>query len=197
MFKPGHFNKHLTQRPLPLSLLITKFHYQPFQTWITRTCLAANNPNHQLVVYVVSGFHDGFCLGFVHLPQPNQPCENSSRVQKHPDIAQALVDEEVAKGHMLGLFNEPPIKGLVYSPIKIVPKPNGKHRLIHDLAHPYDHQTSVNACIPERISTVHYKHIDEIIDMALQMGISITGSHIDIKAAFCNLWVHILMKYIF
>ena len=172
--------------------MITEFHYRPIQ-WVKHDIIAKlveNNPDRELVEYVVNGFRDGFRLGFDRWPQPNKPCENSSKVKKQPDIAQELVDEEVAKGHMLGPFDEPPIPGLMYSPINIVPKPNGKHRLIHDLAHPYDRQTSINTCIPERNSAVHYKHINELINIALQMGVSTKGSCIDVEAAFHNLGVH-------
>ena len=138
----------------------------------------------------MDSFRHGFRLGFDRYPAPRGPCENSSKVQCYPDIAQALVDEEVAKGHILGLFDEPPIEGLVFSPINIVPKPNGKHRLIHDLAFPYDSENSVNACIPKKNLVVHYHYIDELIDLALNMGTSMTGSRIDIESAFRNLGIH-------
>ena len=151
--------------------------------------MARHHPDRKLVNYVVDGFRNGFKLGMTRHPEPNQPCENSSKVKQRPDIAQQLVDEEVAKGHILGPFTEPPMENMFYSPINIVPKPNGKHRLIHDLAYPYDGENSVNACIPEENSVVHYHYIDELIDLALSMGTSVQGVRVDIEAAFRNLGV--------
>ena len=78
----------------------------------------------------------------------------------------------------------------MFSPINIIPKPNGKHHLIHDLAFPYDAKNSINACIPKKNSVVHYHYIDELIDLALNMGTSTTGSRINIESAFRNLGIH-------
>ena len=85
------------------------------------------------------------------------------------------------KGHILGPFDQPPMENMVFSPINIVPKPNGNHRLIHDLAFPWDGINSVNACIPESNCIVHYHYIDELIDLALRMGNSVQGVRVDIR----------------
>ena len=100
---------------------------------------------------------------------------------------QQLVDDEVAKGHMLGPFDTPPLPNLVYSPINFVPKSNGKNRLIHDLSHPWDGVNAVNDCIPLVNSQVRYHHIDDVIDLALAMGTTTNGARCDISHAFRNL----------
>ena len=91
-------------------------------------------------------------------------------------------------GHMLGPFDEPPLEGMVYSPINLVPKARSKnkYRLIHDLAYPYNTNQSMNSCIPEENSKVEYHQIDEVIQMALSLGILVKGARCDIKAAFRN-----------
>ena len=104
-------------------------------------------------------------------PDPRPPCENSQAVQQKPEITQALVDEEVAKGHMLGPFDTPPLDDMVYLPINIVPKGDtDKYHLIHDLAYPYDSNQSVNSCIPREWALVQYHYIDEVINIAVVLG---------------------------
>ena len=152
--------------------------------------LAEACPDRQLVRYVVDGFHDGFKLGMMSCPLPHGPCKNLSKVLQNPAAAQQLVDEEVTWGQILGPFDKEPFKNMVYSPINLVPKPNGKFRLIHDLSHPWDGKTSVNACIPVRNSKVKYHYINEVIRLALELGTSMTGSHMDVNSAFRNLPVN-------
>ena len=123
-------------------------------------------------------------------PEPNEPLENSKIVQEKPEVAQELVDKEVAKGHMLRPFDHPPLEGMFFTPINLVEKASGKegeYHLIHDLAFAYDGQSSVNACIPPELSKVKYHHIDEVIDMALKIGRSTHGIRADIRHAFMNL----------
>ena len=149
-------------------------------------------PDRETANYVINGFRYGFKLGLTKYPQPRGPCKNSKTVRDNPGIAQQLVDKEVAKGHILGPFAEPPLEKLVYSPISIVPKAGSENawRLVHDLSFPHgtDHeQESVNACIPPENSSVKYHYLEEVIQMALSIGISCVAAKIDIQHAFRNL----------
>ena len=136
-------------------MISTDFEYKPLRR-VNPQKLAnylREHPDRELVKYLVDRYTNGFMLGMERELLGNMPCENSKEVRRNPDIAQALVDKEVQLGHMLGPFDldKPPLKNLVYSSINIIPKINSKDlwHLIHDLAHPYDHATSVNSCIPE------------------------------------------------
>ena len=146
----------------------------------------------ELVNYIVDGFTNGFELGMTKYPVSNEHDlpENSKTVHEKPLEAQKLVDAEIQKGHILGPFDEPPLLGMFFLSINIVEiagrKPD-KYRLIHNLAYPYDAQNSVNACIPQENSKVKYRHIDEVIDMALKIGISTRGIRADVSHAFHNL----------
>ena len=142
-------------------------------------------PDREEAEYVIQGFTSGFRLGLASKPHPRPPCENSHAAMSHIEETTALITKEVEMGHMLGPFDSPPIENLVYSPIHIVKKagsPN-KWRLIHNLAWPYNDQ-SVNRCIPESESSVQYHYIDELIDLALQLGENIWGCRIDFSHAF-------------
>ena len=104
--------------------------------------------------------------------------------------AQQLVDEEVHHGHILGQFDEEPMDNMVYSLINLVLKPNSKKWLIHDLAHPWNGKMSVNTCILDYNSKVKYHYIDELIQLALELETTTTGSQIYVDSAFCDLGVH-------
>ena len=114
-------------------------------------------------------------------------CENSRAVQHESDVTQALVDEEVAKGYILGPFGILPLDDMVYSPLNIVPKGDtDKYQLIHDLVFQYNTDHSVNSCIPREFTSVQYHFIDEVINIAVVLGHECQGLHIDILSAFRN-----------
>ena len=153
-----------------------------------------NHPDRALVNFVLDGFHYGFKLGLAQDPKPRGPCKNSKTVQQYPEIAQELVDKEVQRGHILGPFDDPPLEKLCYSPIGLVKKacsPEGSFRLIQDLSFPYhEPEESINACIPEEESLVQYHYLEEVIQMALDIGSSAVACRLDVRHAFHNLGVH-------
>ena len=71
------------------------------------------HPDRPLVNYLVDGFTNGFKLGVTRRPRQRPPCENSAAARKEAVAVQALVDKEVAKGHMLGPFSGAPLPGMV------------------------------------------------------------------------------------
>ena len=120
-------------------------------------------------------------------PAPRPLCDNSRVVQKKPEVTQVLVDEEIAKGHILGSFDEPPLDDMVYSPLNIVPKGDTeKYHLIHDLAFPYDTDQSINSCILREWASVQYHYINEVINITVILSRECQGSCIDILSAFHN-----------
>ena len=147
-----------------------------------------DHPNRDLVNFVIDGFTHGFKLGLTKYPPPGQPCENSRAVKWHKLQTLKLVNEEIAKGHILGPFDEQPFPSMVFSPLNVVPK-NGDWndlRLIHNLAFPYD-GWSVNDCIPIENAEVKYSSINDVIAMAVEIGVHAYAARIDISSAFRNL----------
>ena len=145
-----------------------------------------DHPDQQLVKYMVDGYTHGFDLGMTWFPDPRGPCKNGREVWHNPGIAMALIKEEIALEHILGPFDECPFENAVYSPINLFPKLNNRHRLIHDLSYPFHSNQSVNSCIPEENSTVHYHQIDEVIELGLALGCDLWSARIDINFAFHN-----------
>ena len=123
-------------------------------------------------------------------PPPCGLCKNLSKVLQNPTATQQLVDEEVAHGQILGPFDKEPYDNMVYSPINLVPKLKSKFRLIQDLSHPWDRKLSVNACIPDCNSKVKYHYIDQVIQLVLELGTSMTESRMYVNSAFRNLPVN-------
>ena len=159
-----------------------KFKYKPLQRVKPEILkkLLVNYPDKQEAQYVISGFTSSFRLGLDREPLPREPCENSAKALKNEEVTSQLIAEEIEMGHMLGPFDEPPLEGMVYSPIHLVDKagdPN-KSRLIHNLAYPYNDQ-SVNRCIPQSESSVQYHYVDELIDLALELGDDLWGCRVD------------------
>ena len=92
-----------------------------------------------------------------------------------------------------GLSRHSPLPNMV----NLVPKAGseGKFRLIHDLSYPYNDQ-SVNACILQENASVKYQSIDDVIDMALEIGTSTIASCIDVRSAFRNLPLLVLVIFV-
>ena len=151
-----------------------------------------DHPDRELVDYVVDGYRNGFMLGMDREPDPRPPCRNSREVERNPHIAEQLINEEIEKGHILGPFDHEPFPGqMVYSPINMVPKSNGKMRFIHDLSYPWKGTQSVNSCIPESHCSVQYHYMDEVIEMGIALGKGIFAARVDVAFAFRNQPMHI------
>ena len=146
-----------------------------------------NHPDQQEVKYIVDGFHHGFDLGLSCSPSPRGPVQNLRMARRHPDVAQAMIDNDVAKGHMLGPFDTPLFENMVFSPINLVPKARSEAKfcLIHNLSYPYT-DDSINACILQEHCWVQYTHLDDVINLALQIGTSTVACHLDICSAYHN-----------
>lgn len=106
--------------------------------------------------YVVQGFTHGFDLGI--------DCEKTIKSSSPTCFARnelfEKLGQELEKGYLLGPFDQLPLEDLVTSPICVVPKSNGKWRLIFNLSDPVNF--SVNDAIPEAKKTVQYCSVNEV-----------------------------------
>ena len=144
-----------------------------------------NYPNTQSKNKLINGFTHGFHIGCHSMPEPRAPPSNNKNILEKPEIAQEMVNEEITLGRMLGPYDNPPLANLICSPLNLVPKAGDpmKHRLIHNLAHPYN-ENSVNANIPDSEATVSYLKFDEVIKLALKHGPGAVALKVDYDAAF-------------
>ena len=142
-------------------------------------------PKEDIKNKLIRGFTHGFSIGCHTRPSPRPPPSNNKNVLEKPHIAQEMVDEEIHLGQMLGPYDSPPLPGLVCSPLNLVLKAGDetKHRLIHNLVHPYD-ESSVNANILDSEAMVSYLKFDEVIKLALRHGPGAVAARVDYDAAF-------------
>ena len=92
------------------------------------------------------------------------------------------INDEVALGRIEGPFDQPPLNNFHCSPLFLLPKKNGGHRLIHNLSAPKNH--SINDGIPQEKSTVKYQNISHAIDMVKKLGKGCLLAKSDIETAF-------------
>ena len=170
------------------------FEYKPLQRINVEEMrqLLVDHPDRNHVNYILDGYTYGFKIGNTRSPDPRPPCKNLREARRHETALRELINKEIALGHMLGPFKEPPLPNLVFSPLNLVPKANSatKFRLVQDLSYPWDGQQSVNACIPSENSSVQYHSFDEVVEMAQKLGKCIFGARLDVEFAFRNQAMH-------
>ena len=148
-------------------------------------CLLSIHPVNEFSMYVINGMMHGFDIGFVS----NATC--SATVVKSPNHPSALANadfvatylqEKCASGETAGPFSSCPFTSMHISGLGVVPKHNGKLRVIHDLSSPVGF--SVNDGISRDEFSPSYASIDMAVSAIMSRG---TGSYltkIDIRNAF-------------
>lgn len=152
------------------------------------TPVDASKLDHELSGYqphlkerLISGFKDGFPLGSERKAE-SRTCNNHNSALTNPTAVYEKLAKESLAGRIAGPFKKPPFKDLVCSPLGLVPKSDGKYRLIHDLSFPKGH--SVNSDIPIENSAVSYDSIDHIIRLVKINGYGALMAKTDIENAF-------------
>jgi hypothetical protein len=89
---------------------------------------------------------------------------------EHPDVIDAYLPNEDAKGRVAGPFATLPFPHLQCSPFGVIPKkgPPGKWRLILDLSSLNQH--SVNDGIPKDLFSLQYISVDDAIRILMHLG---------------------------
>jgi hypothetical protein len=98
------------------------------------------------------------------------------------------IQKEVKLERMAGPFSTKPISTLHTSPIGIVPKHDGRWRLIMHLSYPPGQ--GVNSFIDQEDCSVQYSSFDEIVSIVSDLGKGALLGIRDIKSAFRLLPVH-------
>jgi len=138
--------------------------------------------------YLVSGFSCGFSINFVG-ERHSFESPNLKSALEQPQIVVSKLNEEREAGRIVGPFSIPPFQNFCCSPLGIVPKKDpSKFRLIHHLSYPPG--SSVNDCIPEVCSSVHYASINDAISVIKRKGAGCFMAKTDIKSAFRIIPIH-------
>ena len=140
-----------------------------------------HHPDPTLVAYLLLGFSSGFSLGVHGLISPD--CATNLRsALSNPAAALHTIQREVSRGHTHGPFHAPPFQPCHTSPIGLVDKPDGSHRLILDLSNLA--AGSVNDGISIDEFSVAYCSFDDAVALLLDAGPLPFMAKVDIKHAF-------------
>ena len=149
------------------------------------------NPDRQKVNYVVSGFREGFHIGFrphaVKLKSAKSNCPSST---EHSVVIDNYLTTEIHAGRVSGPVKTPPFPTVQVSRFGVIPKKNKANawRLILDLSFPLGH--SVNAGIDKSEFPVCYTKVDDAIRLITRLGRGALMAKIDIKHAYRIVPVH-------
>ena len=113
---------------------------------------------------------------------------NLRSAHDNPEAVSEAIAKEISRGHTHGPFHTPPFALFHASPIGIVDKKDGSHRLILDLSN--NHAGSVNEGISIDEFTVTYCSFDDAVSMVLAAGPTPYMAKVDIKHAFRLCPVH-------
>ena len=164
--RPNHSQKNL---PTPIKL-------DKFKEYLIKTNYTTEKLNE-----LVQGFEQGFSLNCQKVVQPICSKNLRSAIER-PEIVSDKIEKEISLDRVAGPFSEPPFPNMVISPIEVVPKKDGKWRMIHHLSFPDGE--SVNDAIPEEESTVKYATVDQAVDTILQLERGCVLSKTDVLSAF-------------
>ena len=92
------------------------------------------------------------------------------------------LEEETRLGHVIGPLDAQEVEGIQISRFGVIPKPHkpGQWRLILDLSHPVG--LSVNDGIDEKLSSLSYVSVDEIVNTMLSLGQGAMLAKIDVQS---------------
>ena len=94
--------------------------------------LLRDHPDPDIVSYVISGFSEGFDIGFTGAISDSRPRNLLSALRNAPAVSAAIA-KELSWGHTSGPFCFPPLAPFHCSPLGVVPKKDGTFRIILDL----------------------------------------------------------------
>ena len=109
--------------------------------------------------------------------------------QAHPEAVSKYLEEEIAKGRIIGPLNARSLPEVHVSPFGVIPKGStGKWRLIVNLSAPEGR--SVNDGIQEKWCSLSYISVDDAARTILEKGRGALMAKVDIKSAFRIVPVH-------
>ena len=149
------------------------------------------HPDRSNVDYVLSGFREGFRIGFhpncVKLKSASSNCPSS---RDHVGVIDGYLTTEIHAGRVVGPLKTPPFPYLQISRFGVIPKKNKVNawRLILDLSFPLGH--SVNDGIDKSEFPVCYAKVDDAIRLIVKLGKGALMAKVDIKNAYRIVPIH-------
>ena len=149
--------------------------------------LLASHPDTELASFVVSGLSNGFHIGF-RGPASTVISNNLPSAVAHSTHITNYLHSCCLDGQTGGPFSCQPVPVMRCSGLGVVPKKNGKLRVIHHLSAPENN--SVNDFISREEYSLQYIRIDDAIAHILAIGPGALLTKLDIRNAFRLIPVH-------
>ena len=168
-----------------------------------RSLLYESQYNKEISEYLVSGFTEGFDLGYRGPSTIKQTARNLKFTIGDEIELWNKVMKEVKEKRYAGPFKNIPYDCYIQSPIGLVPKDQGKKtRLIFHLSHPRDTQKgySVNGQTPQEMTKVQYQDFDAAVKLCIKEGKGCFAGKSDMSSAFRHFaiakkyWKFLVMK---
>ena len=149
------------------------------------------HPDRAFARYICCGLRYGFRIGCASSIRLKSESANMGSAIDHPDVVSKYIAKEPALGRMVGpLISSASRQGLHISRFGVIPKDHdtGKWGLITDLSYMRGH--SVNDSINPALCPLSYTTVDEIADLAAQLGRGALLAKVDIESAYRLIPVH-------
>ena len=147
----------------------------------------ANHPDKAWVSWLLDVITNGVQIGY-NGPQFSYVARNLVSALQHPVAVEEELRLEMEAGRVHGPFLEPPLPNFRTSGLGVVPKKNGKWRVILHLSAPAG--VSINDSISKEEYTLHYISMDDAVKMVHGHGPAALMAKIDLKSAFRMVPVH-------
>ena len=149
----------------------------------------SSHPDQRLANYLVQGISQGFRVGFLPNSLLSPAKSNIPSARVYPRVVAAYIEEEVAKGRMLGPFPKNSVPGLHCSRIGVIPKSQpGKWRMITDLSSPEG--KSVNDGIGREWCSLEYVTVEGVSRQVMELGRGALIVKADIRSAYRLVPIH-------
>ena len=132
-------------------------------------------PDLNMVNYLLSGFKQGFWIGYEGLDFP-LITNNLASARDNPEQITAATIKELERGHTAGPFTHPPFENFRCSPLGAVPKNDGAHWLIIDLSSP--NGLSINDFIFKEDYSATFSKFDDVVSMVKSLERSVLTGQI-------------------
>ena len=141
-----------------------------------------HHPDKQFVTFLLSGFTNGFDIGYSG-PEFSNTAFNLKSAETHLQPITENILAELQAHRIAGPFHTAPLPNFRTSPIGVVPKKeSNKVRMITDLSSPKGY--SINDYIPDEEAIVHYENFDRAVDIVSEQGRGTLLAKLDVKSAF-------------
>ena len=144
--------------------------------------LLSLHPDPSFFSYVCSGMRPGFSVGYAHAPSCFSMSPSHPSALSNKDFVWAYLQSCVNAGKTAQPFPSPLFPCIHVPGLGMVPKQNGKVRLIHDLSSPSG--TSVNDGIPREAFSLTYETVNTAISSIMKFGKGAFLTKVDIRNTF-------------